>query len=136
MISIDGTAPPLAATDNATTPLGTVTVGGVVTAVDFLPAATITGNGGRTLTLVKGTTVIVARLVLAAAVDLDDLAPGMDASPGSDPGPGEVLAAGVYERVPLTGDVRVAPGDLLSWQSTHAGSGLADPGGYVWVGVQ
>lgn len=93
-----------------------------VTGVTFVPNATITGaaTNNRTLSLVNlgqagsGTTV-VATLAF---------------------GSGSNATGGVPKTITLSAtpaNLVLASGDVLQWQSTHIGTGIADPGGLVSV---
>lgn len=95
---------------------------GKVTAVSYVPEAASTGDNTntRTYTLVNkgasgsGTTVI-ATLALTTGVNLvafDEKAATLSAT---------------------AADLIVTEGDVLAWVSTHAASGLVDPGGMVKV---
>lgn len=106
--------------------IGEVETTGRVSGVSYTPAADITGANveTRTFSLVnKGTsgdgTTIVATLAMANAVNAsndDEKALTLSATPAN---------------------LVVAPGQILAFQSTHAGAtGLADPGGLVQVEVQ
>lgn len=110
----------IAATDSFT--LGAAPFTGKVTGVSFVPEAASTGDNTntRTYTLVNkgqagaGTTVI-ATLALTTGVNLV----AFDAKAAT-------LSA-------TAADLVVAAGDVLAWVSTHAASGLVDPGGTVKV---
>lgn len=95
---------------------------GVVQKVTYSPLAAVTGaaTNNRTVALVNkgqdGTgTTVVATLTFDA---------------------GNNAAASDEKAVPLSGtpaNLNVASGDVLQWQSTHNGTGIADPGGLVTV---
>lgn len=101
-----------------------VTEAGVVTAVSYIPIATITGaaTNNRTLNLInKGPTgalsTAVATLNYANAVNTNAWnvqALTLSATPAN---------------------LVVAVGDVLQWQSLHVGTGIVDPGGEVEVVV-
>jgi hypothetical protein len=93
---------------------------GAVVSVDYVPGWSLSGanTNNRTLRLVNrgpsgaGSTVI-ATLALASGVN---------------------LTAYVAKAITVTAaNAAVALGDVLEWQSVHAGTGLADPGGLVIV---
>jgi hypothetical protein len=97
---------------------------GTVASVTYSPDATITGaaTNNRTVSLVNkgqsgaGSTVI-------ATLNF---------------GNGTNAAAGDEKTIPLSGtaaNLVVASGDVLEWQSTHIGTGIADPGGLVKVNI-
>lgn len=112
----------VAAGSDATTELGEAQFAGTVSRVAYIPSAAITGadTNTRTLTVVNkgqsgsGTTV-VATLALTNGVN----AAASDA---------KALTLSV-----TAADLVVAAGDVLAFVSTHAASGLADPGGQVIV---
>jgi hypothetical protein len=123
--TIGNDVPAVSAAADGTTIIGKVPFAGVIKSVIYTPAANITGANTetRTLSLINkgqdgnGSTVI-ATLPMTSGVnslDFDD------------------------KTIPLSGTVanlNVAQGDVLAWTSVHSGStGLADPGGYVEVGV-
>src|SRR6187551_883620 len=97
---------------------------GTVTAVSYTPVANITGDttNTRTFTLVNkgadgnGTTVVATRAMIT----------GQNATDFNE----DALTLSVVE-----GATTIAEGDILAWVSTHAASGLADPGGLVQVYV-
>jgi len=93
-----------------------------VTAVTYLSDTTLTGanTNSRTVVLVnKGAagsgTTVVATLAFVSGVNATADAPTA-----------VTLSA-------VAGATTVASGDVLAWQSTHVGTGLADPGGVVTV---
>lgn len=93
-----------------------------VTGVEYVPAGDITGadTDTRTITVVNkgqdGTgTTVVATLALANGVD----AAGYDAT--------------AFTLSGTAANKKVDAGDVLAAESTHAGAGLADPGGQVRV---
>lgn len=111
---------PLAAAADGSAILGRAPCAGSVEAPTYYPKADITGaaTDNRRLRLVNkgqagnGTTVI-AELTFIAGVD-----------------------AGAFAPTPLTlsataADLVVEPGDVLVFESTHVGTGLADPGGLI-----
>ncbi len=97
---------------------------GTVTAVTYTPVSTITGadTNTRSVTLVNkgqngaGTTV-VATLQFNSGVN----------ATGSDEKTITLSATAA--------NLVVAAGDVLQWQSTHVGTGLADPGGLVALAI-
>jgi hypothetical protein len=93
-----------------------------VSAVSYVPLTTITGanTNTRSVSLVNlgqagsGTTV-VATLQFNSGVN---------------------ATAGVAKAITLSGtaaNLVLAAGDVLQWQSTHVGTGIADPGGLVTI---
>lgn len=106
------------AANDLTTDLIRVDADGVVDAVYYLPAATITGanTNTRSLSLVNlgaagGGTTVIATLQFNSGVN---------------------AAAHVATPLPLSGtaaNLAVSAGDVLQWQSTHVGTGITDPGG-------
>jgi hypothetical protein len=97
---------------------------GTVTAVTYTPATAITGaaTNNRTFVLVNkglaGTgTTVVASLNMASGVNA-----------AADDEKAITLTATAADKV-------VAEGDILAFQSTHIGTGIADPGGLVRVEV-
>lgn len=115
----------LGAAVTGTTTVGEAPFAGTVTSVTYVPRADIVGadTNTRTLTLVNkgldgnGTTVVATLALNAAAgtkADFDEHA----------------LTLSV-----VAGATTVAEGDILTFVSTHAASGLADPGGKVQVEV-
>lgn len=104
------------------TVIGVVPFDGVITAVGYVPESTITGaaTNNRTVSVVnKGQdgsgTATAATLSFGAGTN----------------------AAGLDEKaVPLSGtadNLKVTAGDTLLWRSTHVGTGITDPGGFVRV---
>lgn len=97
---------------------------GTVTGVTYVPSAAITGaaTNNRTVALVnKG----------AAGSGSTSIASLTFAS-------GTNASANVETAVTLSGtaaNLNVAAGDVLQWQSTANGTGLADPGGLVRVTI-
>ena len=97
---------------------------GTVTAVEYVPEATITGaaTNNRTVSLVNkgqdGTgTATVASQTFGAGVN---------------------ATADNENAVPLSGtpaNLVVAAGDTLLWRSVHVGTGITDPGGLVRVTI-
>lgn len=95
---------------------------GTVSAVTYIPLTTITGaaTNNRSLSLVNkgqagaGTTV-VATLAFGNGVNA------------------AANAATAITLSTVAGATTVAAGDVLQWQSTHVGTGIADPGGLVNV---
>jgi hypothetical protein len=97
---------------------------GTVSGVTYAPVSTITGanTNTRSVSLVNlgqsgvGTTV-VATLQFNSGVN---------------------ATAGDEKAITLSGtpaNLVVAAGDVLQWQSTHVGTGIADPGGLVSISV-
>lgn len=125
VITFKQVVPPVAQAAGAETILGTVPVGGVVTAVTYAPNDDITGadTNTRAVTLYnrgddgEGTTVV-------ATLQFDN---GIDAS--------EFVGSAItLSQTPA--NLAVASGDVLSFASDEVASGLADPGGYVTVTVE
>lgn len=122
--TLEQQVPAAGATVDTVTELGEGVEGSTVTKVAYLPTAAVTGanTNTRTLNLVnKGNagagTTVVATLALVSGVN---------------------LTAHDENAITLSGtaaNLVVAAGDVLEWQSTHAASGLADPGGLVHVEV-
>lgn len=112
----------VAAGSDASTPAFRAPFAGTVSGVTYASASAITGanTNTRTLTLKnRGTdglgTTAVAALALASGVNtvaFDEKT---------------ITLSGVE------GALTVAEGDILSWESIHAASGLADPGGLAIV---
>src|SRR5690348_11223397 len=97
---------------------------GTVSAVNFVPVSAITGanTNTRAVSLINkgqagsGTTVV-------ATLEFDS---GVNAT------------ANVPKALTLSGtaaNLVVAQGDVLAWQSTHIGTGIADPGGLAHVEI-
>jgi hypothetical protein len=111
-----------ATADAATQSVGEAPFDGTVTAATYTPDSTITGaaTNNRTISLVNkgqagtGTTVI-ATLTFNNGVN----AAGDDETPMTLSG--------------TPANLVVAAGDVLAFNSTHNGTGIADPGGLVQV---
>lgn len=112
------------AADDLDTLVAQAPFAGVVTLVEYVPGAAITGaaTNNRTLSLVnKGAagsgTTSVATLAFGAGV----------------------TAAACNERAltlsATAANLVVAAGDTLQWRSVHVGTGITDPGGLVRVTV-
>lgn len=110
--------------NDLTTDVVRVDADGVISAVYYVPASTITGANTNTRKVVlvnkggagSGTTII-------ASLQFDS---GVNAT------------ADVSKTITLSGtaaNLAVAAGDVLQWQSTHVGSGITDPGGLAVVVV-
>jgi hypothetical protein len=107
------------------TPVGECPFAGTVVGVSYIPTAAQAGanTNSRTLNLYnRGTagtgTALVATLALVSGVNLVD----------ND-----------EKTIPLSGtagNLQVADGDVLEWESLHVGTGIADPGGDVQVELQ
>jgi hypothetical protein len=122
--SLTGDIDALGATADGTTPLGAAPFAGTVASVIYIPSVAITGanTNTRTLNLINkkqdGTgSTVVATLALASGVN-----------------------PAAFDETPLTlsgtaANLVVAEGDVLAFQSVHASSGLADPGGEVRVKI-
>lgn len=93
-----------------------------VTAVTYAPVTTITGANTQT------------RLVALVNKKLDGTGTTTIATLQFNSG---VNAAASDEKAitlsATAADLQVAAGDILQWQSTHVGTGIADPGGLVVV---
>ena len=122
--TIEREVQPSAQAVDTNTDLAECPVTGTVTKVDYVPIAAITGanTNSRTVSLVNkgpagsGSTV-VATLAFTSGVN---------------------AAADVAKSVTLSGtaaNLAVTSGDVLEWQSTHVGSGLADPGGLAHIEI-
>lgn len=123
--TLEAEVPARAAAADGTQVIGEAPFDGTVTAVTYIPEATITGanTDTRTVSLVNkgqagsGST-SVASLALTAGVN----------APVDD-----------EKALTLSGtaaNLEVVEGDVLAFSSTHAGStGLADPGGHVQVEI-
>jgi hypothetical protein len=108
--------------NDETSIVGEAPYAGRVSDVSFIPEAAITGaatNNRRFRLINRGQagsgTTVVAELVMDSGVN---------------------AAAGDEKAIPLSGtpaNLVVAAGDVLAWESTHQGSGIADPGGLVQV---
>lgn len=97
---------------------------GAVTSVSYVPDAVLTGadTNSRTLVLVnKGQTGVGTTVVASKAFTNTVNAPADDET-------AITLSA-------VAGATTVAAGDVLAWQSTHVGTGIADPGGLVKVEI-
>lgn len=112
----------VAAGSDASIPVAKAPFDGVVSAVSYTPSADITGANTNTRTLsVKnraqngnGTTV-VASLALTSGVNASDFDEKA------------ITLSGVADATDVAKD------DILSFESIHAASGLADPGGLLMV---
>lgn len=114
----------IAAGADGSTTVGEAPHAGTVTRAAYIPTTAVTGanTDTRTITLVNrgqagaGTTV-VATLALTSGVNVS-----------ADDAKDMTLSA-------VAGATTVAEGDVLELVSTHAGNGLADPGGSASVTV-
>lgn len=123
--TIDENTPAVAANTTDTTDIGEVPFAGVVTGVTYTPEADITGadTNSRTFSLInRGTdgnsSTVVATLAMTNGVN----------APNDD-----------ERAITLSGtpaNLNVAEGDILEWNSTTVGTGIADPGGRVQVSLQ
>lgn len=120
--TIEHAIPATAAGSDAEVDIAEVPWAGTVTEVDYVASTAITGadTNSRTVVLVNkgqsgaGTTVVATKAFTS----------GVNA------------AADDNTTIALSGtaaNLVVAAGDVLVWQSTHVGTGLADPGGLVHV---
>ena len=121
---IEADVPAVAAASDDDSVVAQAPFGCVVTAIQYVPEAAITGanTNTRTLTFVNkgqagsGSTT-VASLALTSGTNLaanDETALTLSATAAN-----LVLAAG----------------DTLQWRSTHSGTGLADPGGLLRIHI-
>lgn len=97
---------------------------GTVSAVTYIPSSTITGaaTNNRTVSLVNKGSAGSGNTVIATLT----FASGTNAT------------ANVETTIPLSGtaaNLVVNQGDILQWQSTANGTGLADPGGLTRVTI-
>ncbi|GAA2566280.1 hypothetical protein GCM10010435_44310 [Winogradskya consettensis] len=117
--------PPITTVGNSqTTIVHSVPRDGTVTSVTWIPTAAVTGanTNTRSMSLVnKGTdgagTAVVATLQFDAGVN---------------------ATAAVAKTITLSGtpaNLQVTSGQVLQWQSAAVGTGIADPGGLVSVGI-
>jgi hypothetical protein len=103
-------------------PIGEVPEAGVVSSVSFTPEANITGaNTNTRLLQLVNTGQNGAGTTIVATLQFDS---GINAT--------------AYDEKQLTlsgtaANLIVAAGDILRWNSTHVGTGIADPGGLVQV---
>lgn len=118
-------APPISTAGNSqTTIVHSVPRDGTVSSVTYIPVATITGanTNTRSVSLVnKGTdgsgTTVIATLQFDSGVN---------------------ATAAVPRTITLSGtaaNLQVTAGQVLQWQSTAVGTGIADPGGLISVGI-
>ena len=114
-------APEVAAGDDATTAFFTIPAAGNVVGVVYIPDETITGaaTNNRTISLINGGT---AGTGTTSAASLSF-------------GSGTNAPAGEEKALSL-GTVAVAAGDQMKWKSAKVGTGIADPGGTVFVAVK
>ena len=109
---------------DSTTEVGTVDFAGTVTAVRYLPAAGITGANTNTRTL--SVTNRGSAGAGSTAVASLQFVSGTNATAHDD------------KAITLSGtaaNLVVAAGDVLTFESTHNGTGIADPGGLVEIDV-
>lgn len=110
--------------NDLTTNIVQVEADGVISSVKYIPASTITGANTDTRKVVlvnkgaagSGTTAI-ATLQFNSGVN---------------------ATAAIAKTITLSvtaADLAVSAGDILQWQSTHVGSGIADPGGLAVIVV-
>lgn len=112
--------PVATAGNDLSTELLVVPSDGTVTSVTYIPVSTITGaaTNNRTVSLVNkgqsgGGSTVVATLTFDVGINAtgsDEKAITLSATPAN---------------------LNVSAGDVLLWQSTHVGTGIADPGGLV-----
>lgn len=120
--SIQAMVPAAAAGADTTQVIGLAPYAGKVTAVEYIPDAAVVGanTNTRTLAVVNGGqagagSTSVASLALASGTNLTSEAQNAITLSGT---PSHLV---------------VAANDELVWNSTHAASGLADPGGLVII---
>lgn len=93
-----------------------------VSAVSYVPLTTITGANTNTRSV--------------SLVNLGQTGSGSTVIATLQFNSGVNATAGAAKAVTLSGtaaNLNVASGDVLQWQSTHVGTGIADPGGLVVV---
>ena len=115
-------APAVEFGDDETTMFFTIPANGNVTGVVYIPNATITGaaTDNRKISLINGGdngegTTEVAALAFGNGTD---------------------APAGEEKTVTLGGTATVTAGDQMKWKSAKVGTGIADPGGTVFVAVE
>lgn len=112
----------VAAGADAVTVIGKAPLDGTITSVTFIPNATITGANTNT----RAQTVINKGQSGIGAVN-----------PATIQFNSGVNATGFDEKtIPLSAtaaDLAVVKGDVIAFNSAHVGTGLADPGGVVYV---
>jgi len=124
--TVEATVPPIATiTADGTHALGEVKRAGTVAGATYIPDAAITGvatNNRRLRVINKGQdgtgTTIVAELGFGS---------GTNAAVSDE----KTLALSA-----TAGNLKVAAGDVLAYESTHIGTGIADPGGFCQVEIQ
>jgi hypothetical protein len=117
-------AAPVAGGSDATIPVGVSPFAGVVTAVQYIPSATITGAATNNRTL--------------SVVNKGQAGGGSTSVATIGFGNGTNATGFVNTTVPLSGtaaNLEVAAGDVLAFASVHVGTGIADPGGEVRVTI-
>src|SRR5688572_11514220 len=121
---LEATVPAVAAGATADQTIGEAPFAGTVTSASFTPEANMTGaaTDKRVLTIVnKGAdgngTTVVATL---------DFADGITATDFNE---------SAFTLSAVANATTVAAGDILAYVSTHAGTGIADPGGKVQLEI-
>lgn len=120
--TIDANLSAVAAGSDLQTVVGEAPEAGTIARVAYIPVSTVTGanTNSRTLTVTNrkqdGTgTTVAATLALTSGVN---------------------AAADDEKAVTLSGtaaNLAVAAGDVITFESTHVGTGIADPGGRVVI---
>lgn len=113
-------APDVAFGADLTTDYFTIPADGTVTGVVYIPDATITGaaTNNRKISLING----------GAAGSDSTSAAALTFGAGVNAPAGE-------EKTVTLGTATVAAGDKMKWESKKVGTGIADPGGTVFVAV-
>lgn len=110
--------------NDADVPLGVAPYSGTISAVEYIPEATITGaaTNNRTVSLInKGQSGAGSTAVASLSFGNGTNAPAYDST-----------------AVTLSGtpaNLAVVAGDVLGWKSLHVGTGITDPGGLVRVTI-
>lgn len=124
VVTLHGYMAPVAQGSDKVSTIGTAPFAGTVTSITYIPDSTVTGAAthNRVFSAInKGTvgtgTTSVASLTMSSGV----------------------VATGYDEKaITLSGtaaNLVVAAGDVLTFSSVHAGSGIADPGGLVKITI-
>lgn len=114
-------APAVAFGDDETTMFFTIPADGAVVGVVYIPDEDITGaaTNNRKISLING----------GAAGDGTTAAASLTFGSGTDAPAGE-------EKTVTLGTATVTAGDQMKWKSEKVGTGIADPGGTVFVAVE
>lgn len=124
VLTLERIIPATATGSDAELDIDAAAFAGTVAAVTYIPATVLTGadTNSRTLVLVNkgqsgsGSTVIATKAFTSGVnIAADD--------------------EGVITLSGTAANLVVAAGDVLVWQSTHVGTGLADPGGLARVAL-